>query len=57
MNAVWSVIWGATWGNNTAALEWAAVISAAGYLGRHHIGRRLGGWLARHIAEHEKHSM
>lgn len=49
---IWAVIWGATWGNNMAAVEWGAITVAAGWLGRDHIGRRLAAWWAKHHGPH-----
>lgn len=42
------VFWGATWGNNMAALEWWALLAVPGWLLRHHIGRHLAAWWDRH---------
>lgn len=43
-----AVLWDATWGNNMAAVEWAAALSVTGWLARHRIGRRLAAWWDRH---------
>lgn len=45
-----AILWGATWGNNMAALEWACGTGALLWLGREHAGRRLAAWWARHYA-------
>lgn len=45
---LFNILWGATWGNNTAAAEWALVIGSGGWLLRHRIGRRLAAWWDRH---------
>lgn len=47
-----AVLWGATWGNNMAAVEWTAILGVGGYLGRNHIGRRLAAWWAFHHGPH-----
>lgn len=52
MHAVWAVVWGATWGNNMAALEWACGTGLLVWLGRDRLGRRLAAWWARHYAPH-----
>lgn len=52
IRAVWSVVWGATWGNNMAAVEWAAVAGVTGWLARDHAGRKLAAWWARHHGPH-----
>lgn len=54
VHEVWAVVWDATWGNNMASVEVGAVLSVVGYLGRHHLGRKVGQWLAGHISEHMK---
>ena len=38
------ILWGVTWGNNMAALEWTALLGLVAFLGRHHIGRHLAAW-------------
>lgn len=48
MHAVWAVVWGATWGNNMAAVEWGAAMCVGGYLGRNHIGRKIAAWWDKH---------
>lgn len=50
--AVRAVVWGATWGNNMAAIEWGTGCSIAGFLARDHIGRKGAAWWAKHHAEH-----
>lgn len=52
IHAVWAVIWGATWGNNMAAIEWGTVMGALGWAGRDHIGRRAAAWWAKHHGPH-----
>lgn len=63
------ILWGATWANNVAALEWTLVLgilgAVSGWLARDHIGRHLAAWwdlhhgpyaVRRHkqaLAEHE----
>ena len=52
MSAVWAVVWGATWGNNMASVEFAAAMAVFGWLGRDRIGRRLAAWWAKHHGPH-----
>lgn len=47
-----AVAWLATWGNNTAAVEWAVAVGVAGYLGRHKIGRHVAAWWDKHSGPH-----
>jgi hypothetical protein len=66
------VLWDATWGNNVAAIEWAAALAVLGLLGRRRIGRGLAAsaeaigphvaaWWARHhgpyAVEHHKQAL
>jgi hypothetical protein len=48
----WAVVWGATWGNNMAAVEWSVIVGAGAWLLRHRIGRGLAAWWAGHYREH-----
>jgi hypothetical protein len=60
-----AVLWGATWGNNMAALEWTALLGIVAWLARHKITSRLAALWDRHhgplavkrhrqaLAEHE----
>lgn len=53
LHDLWRVLWVATWGNNTAALEWAVAGVAIAYLKRDTIGRHLAAWWAKHHGPHE----
>lgn len=46
------VLWGTTWGNNMAQLEWTLLLAVLGWLGRDHIGRHLAAWWAKHHGPH-----
>lgn len=50
--SIQQILWGVTWGNNMAALEWWLAAGVAGFLLRHHIGRRLAAWWAAHYGPH-----
>lgn len=47
------VLWLATWANNLAALEWAAVAGAIAVVKRDAIGRHVAAWWSGHRREHE----
>lgn len=47
------LLWGCTWANNMAALEWSLLFGVPGWLLRNHIGRRAAAWWDRHHGPHE----
>lgn len=52
LHDLWSILWGATWGNNVAAIEWTAILGVTGWLGRHKITARLAAHWDRHAGPH-----
>lgn len=46
------LLWGVTWGNNLAQLEWWALAGALGWLGRDRIGRKAAAWWDKHHGPH-----
>lgn len=49
---LYAILWGATWGNNTAWLESLIVGGLAVWVFRDHIGKRLAAWWAKHHGPH-----
>ena len=49
---LYAILWGATWGNNTAWLESLIVGGGTVWLFRDHIGKRLAAWWAKHNGPH-----
>lgn len=49
---LYAILWGATWGNNTAWLESLIVGGVAVWAFRDHIGKHLAAWWAKHHGPH-----
>lgn len=49
---LYAILWGATWGNNTAWLESLIVGGVTVWAFRDHIGKHLAAWWAKHHGPH-----
>lgn len=52
LHDLWAVLWLSTWGNNMAAIEWAAILAVTGWFGRHKITSRVAALWDRHSGPH-----